>query len=407
MSRRLRIAQVAPPLEPVPPPAYGGTERVVGVLVEELDRRGHEVTTFAAGDSTVPGRLVPTVSRALWPANYTGDTAPWFMSTIDAVLARATEFDVIHSHLEWYSPLLARAAPVPVVTTFHGRLDLPWAATLLRRAAGSLVAISRAHANTHPDAPWAAVIHNGLRLVESPFAQQPGDDLAFVGRIVPEKGILDAIDVALRAGRRLRIAAKSGKTPAEREYLENVFRPALAKAGPAVEFLGELTRADRDTLLASSAATLMPGDWPEPFGLVAIESLACGTPVVARPVGALPEIVRHGIDGRFASDVPGFVAAVDGIAALDRAAIRRSVLERFSADRMTDAYETLFLRAMGQTRGPEPVDARFPVGPGRPAASRPPIRVSVSAEARDRELPDGPSPVAAAPVAATGRPATD
>ncbi len=342
MPRPLRIAQVAPPLEPVPPPAYGGTERIVGELVEQLHARGHEVTTFASGDSLVSGRLIPTVPEAVWRSDFVGDPAPWFNATVQRVLDHATEFDLIHSHIEWYSPLLARAAPVPVVTTFHGRLDLPWAVDLLRAGAGRHVAISRAQAASRPESPWAAVVHNGLSLHGAPFGERPGDDLAFVGRLGPEKGIIDAIAIAQRSGRRLRIAAKAGKTAIERDFLEAVFKPALERAGSSVEWLGEVSRMDRDRLFADSHATLMPGAWPEPFGLVAIESLACGTPIVARAAGALPEIVRHGVDGFLGHDVEELAVLVDRVAGLDRAGIRASVLDRFSAERMADGYERLF-----------------------------------------------------------------
>jgi glycosyltransferase involved in cell wall biosynthesis len=386
---RLRIAQVAPPLEPVPPPAYGGTERIIGALVVELDRRGHEVTTFASGDSDVPGRLVATVPEALWPAAYRGDVAPWFMATIDAVLARAHEFDLIHSHIEWYSPLLALASPVPVVTTFHGRLDHPWASSLLARSRAHHVAISRSQAGTHPDAPWAAVVHNGLPLEHAPFVARPGDDLAFVGRVAPEKGIVDAMEVAARAGRRLRIAAKVGRLASEIDYQANVVEPALRRFGSAVEWLGELSRDDRDRLLAESFATVMPGDWPEPFGLVAIESLATGTPIVARPSGALREIVRDGVDGFFGSDVEALAAAVDRCSTVDRAAARRHVLDRFSADRMADDYERLYRDVVAGRPGargrPHPTArTRVAVGPAAVLA-RPPIVVSPDREA-DGEL---------------------
>lgn len=395
MTRGLRIAEVAPPFEPVPPPAYGGIERVVGELVVELDRRGHDVTTFASGDSSVPGRLVATVPTALWRTDFQGDAAPWFIATLDAVLERASEFDVIHSHVEWYSPLLARASPVPVVTTFHGRLDQPWAADLLRRPAGHPVAISRAQAGTHPHVDWAAVIHNGLSLDAFPFLRRAGSELAFVGRIAPEKGVVDAIDIAVRAGRRLRIAAKSGKTAAESDYLERVFRPALSRAGAAVEWLGELSIPERDALFADSLATLMPGSWPEPFGLTAIESLATGTPVVARRAGALPEIVRDGIDGFLDDDVPAMAAAVDRAAGLDRAAIREAVLARFSAARMADGYERLFsaIAAGEGTDGAVTIAGR--AGGAEPAAISPgsPVPPTTSG-------PDG----TAAPGATSGGP---
>jgi glycosyltransferase involved in cell wall biosynthesis len=347
MTRPLRIAQVAPPMERVPPRAYGGTERIVYELVKELDRRGHQVTTFASGDSDVPGTLVPTVEEALRPSGYSGDASPWFYLTIQQVLDQAGEFDIIHSHLEWASFLLARVSPIPVVSTFHGRLDLPWARSVLEPSAPAhLVAISESQAGDHPELDWT-VVHNGLTLSDAPFERRRSDDLCFVGRVNPEKGIVEAMEVAARSGRRLRMAAKIGTTPDERDYNENIFQPALKAAGSSVEFLGELSGADRDALIASSYAALMPGSWPEPFGLVAIEALACGTPVIARRVGGLAEIIREGVDGFFGDDVTQLAFSVPRVAELDRAAIRASVIDRFSASRMADGYEALYQRILG------------------------------------------------------------
>jgi glycosyltransferase involved in cell wall biosynthesis len=358
MTRSLRIAQVAPPFERVPPRAYGGTERIVHGLVTELDRRGHEVTTFASGDSVVPGRHIETVPEALRPLGYAGDSLPYVQLTLHAVLAHATEFDLIHAHMEWASLLLARVSPVPVVATFHGRLDLPWADALLRDPPAGLVAISDNQAGAHPDVPWAAVVHNGLRLAEMPFGSKRTDALCFVGRVVPEKGIVEAIEIAVATDRPLRIAAKAGPTAVERDYFENAFRPAMKAAGSLVEFLGELDQPDRDDLFAQSYASLMPGSWPEPFGLVLIESLAAGTPVIARRIGALPEILRDGIDGFFGDDVAGMAFKVDRVADLDRQAIRESVLDRFSVERMTDRYEAVYLAQLDAAR------TRIAVGPG-------------------------------------------
>ena len=351
MDRPLRIAQVAPPLERVPPRGYGGTERIVHGLVVELVRRGHEVTTFASGDSDVPGELVPTVPEALRPAGYTGDALPWFHLTMHAVLDRIGDFDLVHSHLEWGGLLLARTSPVPTISTFHGRLDLPWAAQLLRAAPDGLVAISENQASTHPEIPWAAVVHNGLRLDGAPFDRRRSDALCFVGRVAPEKGIVDAIEIAKTAGRRLRIAAKIAPMGPEREYYEAIFVPALEAAGSDVEFLGELSQHDRDLLFADSYASLMPGGWPEPFGLVAIEALATGTPVIARRIGALPEIIRDGVDGFFGDDVTAMAFHVDRVADLDREAIRASVMERFSVERMTDGYEAVYERMLSGEGG--------------------------------------------------------
>ena len=347
MTRPLRIAQVAPPHEPVPPRGYGGTERVVAALVDELVARGHEVTTFASGDSAVPGRLVPTVARALRPDGYRGDASPYVHATLRAVLDRVHEFDLVHAHLEWASPILALASPVPVVSTLHGRLDLPWAEELLAGIPG-LIAISRSQASAQPAVPWAGIVHNGLDLSRAPVELQRGDALVFVGRLAPEKGVLDAIEVARRSGRPLQIIAKRPALPAEIDYHERIYLPALRAAGSSVEDLGELTGSDRDRVIASSHALLMPGMWPEPFGLTAIEALACGTPVLARRVGALPEIIREGVDGFFGDDVDHLAFLVARVDGLDREAIRASVLERFSATRMADRYEAIYRRTVAR-----------------------------------------------------------
>jgi glycosyltransferase involved in cell wall biosynthesis len=375
MTRHLRIAQVAPPMEPVPPPGYGGTERVVATLVDELLARGHDVTTFASADSAVAGHLVPTVVRALRPDGFRGDSSPWFYATIRAVLERAADFDVIHSHLEWGSAILALQSPVPTFSTFHGRLDLPWAATLLEGLPG-LVAISNSQAATHPNVRWAGVVYNGLEFARAPMPGHRNDELVFVGRVAPEKGILDAIEVARLTGRTLKVIAKRPVVSHEVEYFEEVFVPALETA-PFVEDLGELSGQERDRVVGASHAMLMPGTWPEPFGLAVIEALACGTPVLARRVGALPEILRDGIDGYFGDDVEHLAFLVDRVEELDRDAIRTSVIDRFSASRMTDAYEVLFQRAVDETQAAGaaggPRRAPVAVGPGWEIPTSPPL----------------------------------
>jgi glycosyltransferase involved in cell wall biosynthesis len=292
-----------------------------------------------------------TVPEALRPAGYLGDPLPWFHLTMQHVVDRVAEFDLIHSHLEWASLLLARISPVPVVATFHGRLDTPWATALLRDAPPGLIAISENQAGTHPEVPWEAIVHNGLRLDDAPFDRRRGEELCFVGRVAVEKGIIDAIEIAKRSGRRLRIAAKIAPGGPERDFHEKVFVPALQSAGSQVEFLGELSQPDRDQLFAESYASLMPGAWPEPFGLVAIEALATGTPVIARRSGALPEIIRDGIDGFFGDDVDAMAFKVGRVETLDRAAIRASVIERFSAARMADGYEAAYARVLARHEG--------------------------------------------------------
>lgn len=342
---RLRIALVAPPAEAVPPAKYGGTERVVYELAVELHRRGHRVTLFASGDSTVPCELVPTAPAALRPLSQDDEWDGWVLFTVGEVLRRAASFDIIHSHLDWTGILLAQASPTPTVSTFHGRLDRPFAEALLEHAPPGLVAISRSQASVHPSVPWAGIVHHGLTFDEGAYSEERTDDLVFVGRICEEKGILDAIEVARLTGRPLKIAAKIGPTPPEQAYARDVFKPALARAD--TEFLGELTSSERDRLVGASYAVLMPGAWPEPFGLVAIESLAVGTPVIARRVGALPELIRHGVDGFFADDPPQMGFMVDRVADLNRAVIRSRALKNFSAQRMVDDYEEVYARVLG------------------------------------------------------------
>jgi glycosyltransferase involved in cell wall biosynthesis len=357
MIRPLRIAQVAPPMERVPPEGYGGTERVVFELVTELVRRGHDVTTFAPGDSRVPGELAPTVARALRPAGHGGDVGGYLLATMLKVLDRQDEFDVIHSHLDWWGLSLRRAARTPVVSTFHGRLDMPWSRDVFADRPDGVVAISESQASVHPNVPWT-IVHNGLTLDTAPFERRRSEALVFVGRVTPEKGIVDAIKIAELADRPLRIAAKVGPTPKERDFNEQVFQPALKAAGKGIEFLGELSGADRDALFAKSYAVLMPGSWPEPFGLVAIEALACGAPVIARRVGGLDEIIRDGVDGFFGDDVTEMAFMVDRVGSLDREAIRSSVIDRFSARRMADGYEALYARMLDLDAGETNVATR-------------------------------------------------
>ena len=282
--RTLRIALVAPPLIPIPPQRYAGTERVVAALADGLVARGHHVTLFASGDSTAGSETVAVLPSAAWGGRSTGDNAVFGMLAAMAALEQADRFDIVHSHVDVMSLPLARQARVPVLTTFHARLDLPGLyEAVLAFGPAPLVAISESQRRWHPTANWVATIPHGLPLRAMPFGAEPGPYLAVVGRATPEKGIAEAIEVATETSFPLRIAAKA-LNPTERRYLDDHIRPAI---GSGVQYLGEVGPEERDPLLAGARATLMLGAWPEPFGLVAIESLATGTPVIAGEPGRL------------------------------------------------------------------------------------------------------------------------
>jgi glycosyltransferase involved in cell wall biosynthesis len=345
----MRIAQVAPPFETVPPLRYGGTERVVATLTEGLVRRGHEVTLFAAGGSETSARLIPTVERALWYSQpRPKDFNPYWAITVGEVWRRIDEFDVVHSHLDYFGYPMARAGRRPVVTTLHGRLDLPDLQPLYRAFAEvPLVSISDAQRKPLPDANWAATIYHGIDLDELTFNPKMGGYLAFLGRISPEKGLDTAIRVARRAGVPLLIAARmplphthDPNVRADWEYWENEVQPLLE--GKQVELLGQLGGKDKDEFLRNAAALLFPIRWPEPFGLVMVESLACGTPVLAFGEGSVPELIEDGVTGFVRNTEDELVEAVGRIPELDRARCRAEAERRFSSTAMVDAYERVY-----------------------------------------------------------------
>jgi glycosyltransferase involved in cell wall biosynthesis len=345
----VKIGLVAPPLLPVPPARYGGVERIVAVLADELDARGHDVTLFAAGDSTAGGRLVPTVPRALWQDGFVAEPALYFARSRELVLGAAHDFDVIHSHLDDHGLDLARDSPVPVVSTIHARTDTdPLAERLAALRHGSLVAISESQRCFVPDARWLATIHHGLPLASSPQGDGRGGYLLFLGRLSADKGVAEAVEVARVVGVRLVIAAKA-LAPNEAEVYSKVVAPAVSEG--IAEFVGEVDEPTRDQLLGGALATVMMSRWPEPFGLVAIESLATGTPVIAQRSGALPEIVIHGRDGYIVDGPAQAARALASVAELNRAAIRASALARFSAERMVDEYEDVYARAIAHSQG--------------------------------------------------------
>jgi glycosyltransferase involved in cell wall biosynthesis len=344
----VRIAQVAPPFETVPPTGYGGTERVVATLTEELVRRGHDLTLFASGDSITSARLVPTVDQALWRHPDYHDFGPFWAITLGQLLAQAHHFDLVHNHLDYIAFPLARCLPCPVVTTLHGRLDLPELQPLYDEFREvPLVSISDAQRQPLPQAHWVGTVYHGIELEHLTYQPGPGTYLAFLGRITEDKGLDTAIRVARQAGLPLKIAAREplgiegdANTDADRVYYQQVIQPLLD--GPGVEFIGEVDGPEKDRFLGQAAALLFPIRWPEPFGLVMAEALACGTPVLALGCGSVPEVVEDGRTGFVCQSEAELVAAVDRLGELDRSACREAAERRFSVSRMADEYERIY-----------------------------------------------------------------
>jgi len=345
LDRPLRIGVLSPPMLPIPPARYAGTERIVAALVNGLHERGHRVTLFAPGDSQVECELVPTVPHSLWATGYRNDLSSYINVTIAKAWSRVSDFDVVHSHVETMGLPFARWSPTPVVSTFHGRLDVGGHPALLDEFCDvPLVAISESQRRWSPQANWVATVPHGLDLAGVPYRNAVGSYLAFVGRIAPEKGVADAIALAKATGLRLRMAAKV-YDHSERELFAEVVAPAIDEG--LVDFLGEIGPAQRDELYAGALATLMLGAWPEPFGLVAIESMATGTPVIARRAGALPEILEHGRSGFLVDDLQEAVLAVERSSAIERRQVRQRALVRFSVERMLDDYERVYASLVG------------------------------------------------------------
>jgi glycosyltransferase involved in cell wall biosynthesis len=373
---RLRIAMAVPPMLPVPPVAYAGTERVVAELVAELGSRGHSVTLFAAGDSQAPCEVVPIVPESLWATGYRGDVSSFMTIALAKLWAEHDRFDVIHSHLETLGFLAARLCPTPIVTTLHGRLDCDGIPELLAEFTDiPLVAISESQRRFSADNNWVATIHHGLDLRGVPFRPTPGDYLVFVGRVTPEKGVADAIQLARMAHLKLKMVAKVYDEHEQLHFAE-VVQPAIEEG--IVEFMGELGAQARDPIIAGARATVMLGAWPEPFGLVAIESMATGTPVIARRAGALTETVEHGVDGFLVDDLSEGALAVARAVQLDRRLIRNRAFERFSRTRMVDEYEAVY-RALLEPP-PAEIGVRMPAGsPAKsPLAAMPLVEAATS-----------------------------
>jgi glycosyltransferase involved in cell wall biosynthesis len=342
----VRIAQVAPLYESVPPRLYGGTERVVSYLTEELVRLGHEVTLFASGDSETTARLVPGCERALRLGGEAKDTVVPHLILLERVFQANAEFDAVHFHTGYLHLGLARRFRAPCVTTVHGRLDYPELVPLYDEFdEAPHVSISDAQRAPLPWLNWVATIHHGLPADLYRLERRPDDYLAFIGRFSPEKGFDRAVEIARRSGRRLRVAAKVDDY--DRLYFDAKVRPLLE--APDIEYVGEIAEHEKQEFLGNAAALLFPIDWPEPFGLVLIEAMACGTPVVAFPRGSVPEIVAESATGFVVEDVAAAVHALEGIERLDRAAVRRAFESRFTVGRMVDDYLAVYRRLA--TRG--------------------------------------------------------
>lgn len=335
----MRIAQVAPLYEPVPPRGYGGTERVVSWLTEELVRQGHEVTLFASGDSLTRAKLVPVCPMSLRTNPTCHDTLAHHILLLEQVRQRRDEFDIVHYHIDYLHFPLSRQIDLPQVTTLHGRLDLPDLIPVYREFADMpVVSISRSQRDPLPQANWVGNVYHGLPENSLRFKEGPGEYLAFIGRISPEKRPDRAIEIATRADLRLKIAAKIDVV--DREYFDRVVCPLLKR--PNIEFIGEIGDEAKAEFLGNAIASIAPIDWPEPFGLNMIEAMACGTPTIAFEHGSVPEIIENGVSGIVVRTVDQAVEAVRQAAVMSRRAVRNSFKSRFTANRMATDYLAIY-----------------------------------------------------------------
>ncbi|WP_137389439.1 glycosyltransferase family 4 protein [Rhodoligotrophos defluvii] len=350
----MRIAQIAPLAESCPPKLYGGTERIVSYLTEELVRQGHDVTLFASGDSRTSAKLVPCCEMGLRLDKSVMDILPYHVIMLDEISRRADEFDVLHFHTDFIHYPLIRPLADRCVTTLHGRLDLPDLKPLYAAFPElPLVSISYDQRRPMPPVNWVGTVYHGLPRDLLPFTSRPkGNYLAFLGRISPEKRPDRAIEIAGRAGIPLKIAAKVDK--ADQAYWHSTIAPLIAMH-PNVEFVGEINDNQKADFLGNARALLFPIDWPEPFGLVMIEAMACGTPVIAYPCGAVPEIIDDGISGFVVQSIPEAVAAVRHVDKLDRGEVRATFEERFTATRMAEDYLAIYRALPGVRTAVEPM----------------------------------------------------
>jgi glycosyltransferase involved in cell wall biosynthesis len=344
----MRIAQVAPLCESVPPNGYGGTERVVSYLTEELVRMGHEVTLFASGDSVTSAKLVPACPRALWHDPNCREELPHHIRLMELVFADVSRFDLIHFHCDVVQFPLLRRIGCPSVTTLHGRLDGADIKPFFEEYPEiPVVSISDNQRLPIPCANWQGTVRHGLPRDLHTFREQPGSYLAFLGRISPEKRLDRAIEIARLSGKKLKVAARIYK--GERDYVEEKIEPLLRKHASFVEFIGEVGGREKDEFLGNAEALLFPIDWPEPFGLVMIESMACGTPVIAWRCGSVPEVIEEGVSGYIVDSVEEGVEAVRRVQWLDRRTCRQAFEARFDATRMANDYLAVYRRQLHST----------------------------------------------------------
>jgi len=335
----MRIAQVAPLYESVPPGLYGGTERVVSWLTEALVKAGHEVTLFASGDSVTSALLVPCCKSALRLDPDSIDHLAHHVLMIETVFQQADSFDLIHFHTDYLHFPYARREQIPCLTTLHGRLDIPDLVPIYREFRDlPLVSISDAQRKPLPWVNWVGTVYHGMPQDSLVPTLTAGHYLAFLGRVSPEKGLDRAIEIAIRSGMPLKVAAKVDR--ADQDYYESRIKPMLQNS--LIEFVGEIGNSEKSEFLGNAAALLFPVDWPEPFGVVMIEAMACGTPVIACPLGSVPEVVRPGISGILIKDVNEGVQAVRRIGEIDRSRVRHHFELNFTDELMASNYLNIY-----------------------------------------------------------------
>jgi len=344
----MRIAQVAPLYESVPPKNYGGTERIVSYLTEELVRQGHDVTLFASGDSVTKARLVAVSRRSLRMNKHCTDQMAHHVLMLEQVSQHAHEFDVIHFHIDYLHFPLSRRASIPHVTTLHGRLDLPDLVPLYEQFRDMpILSISNAQREPLPWANWQGTVYHGLPEDLFRFRPKPENYLAFLGRISPEKRVDRAIEIAKRTGIPLKVAAKVD--PVDKDYFDREIEPLLRNS--AVNYVGEISDEEKDQFLGNAYALLFPIDWPEPFGLVMIEAMACGTPVIAYDGGAVSEVIEEGRTGFIVKGLEDATEAVRRVPELSRAYCREVFEKRFTAVRMASNYLQMYEHVIRQNSG--------------------------------------------------------